>query len=115
MTLSLDGYQLDGLTIELEEDSFDFRLEFGRLLDIFWAIPSPEDGRLRLIHVDSAISFVDEPTLRKDLWRIKVPPLRCAGNGAPILSVAFEATVNSYDCEVTLADRVAPLRRSWRG
>lgn len=115
MTLSLDGYELDGFTIELEEDTFDFRLEFGRGLDIFWAIPSQEDGRLRLIHVDSAVSFIDEPTLYEDPWRIDVPPLRWAGNGAPILSVAFEATVNSYSCEVTIAGRVTTLRRSWRG
>lgn len=113
MTLTIDGSELDGLTVELEEDSFDFRLEFGRDLDIFWAIPSPEDGRLRLIHVDRAASHVDEPALYQDPWRIDVSPLRWAGNGAPILSVAFEATKTSYDCEVTVVGKT--LRRSWRG
>ncbi|MGV3621666.1 MAG: hypothetical protein ACO1OB_12655 [Archangium sp.] len=112
-SLVIDGYELDGMTIELEEDTFDFRLEFGRELDIFWAIPAQDDGRLRLIHVDSAVAHIDEPTLYEDPWRIDVSPLRWAGNGAPILSVAFEATKNSYDCEVTVIGKT--LRRSWRG
>ncbi|PZR07704.1 MAG: hypothetical protein DI536_26720 [Archangium gephyra] len=113
--LSLDGYYLDGLTIELGDDTFDFRLEFGRGLDISWAIPAEDDGRLRLLHVDSAVAFIDEPTLFEEPWRVDVPPLRWTGNGAPILSVAFEATRETYVCEVTVAGRIETLRRSWRG
>lgn len=66
--VSLQGYDLDAVAIEYEPSTgnFDFRLELGQGLNIYWALPAAPNDRLRLIHVDSAVMFVEEPSLVDD-------------------------------------------------
>ena len=60
--MHVDGYDLDALAIEYDAEarSLDFRLELGKGLGIYWAVPAAEGDRLRLWHVDGAAYTVDE-------------------------------------------------------
>lgn len=113
--LTLQGFDVDAFVVELDGDDISFRLELGRGLDIFWALPAAPNDRLRLLHVDSAVSYIDEVTLHEDPWRVDVPQLHFVGNRAPIVSVTFDALASppGYSCEIVLIDR--RVHRSWRG
>jgi hypothetical protein len=75
---SWDGYDVDALAIEFDTaaDGIGWRLELGKGLDIFWVLPTETYDRLRLVHVDSAVRFVDEPTLVADPCLITLDTVR---------------------------------------
>ena len=77
----IDGYDVDALAIEFDAtgEGIGWRLELGRGLDIFWVLPTDQYDRLRLVHVDSAVVFVDEPSVLADPCLISVRDLRWTG------------------------------------
>lgn len=114
--ISVDDYDVDALELELGDGAFSFRLALGRGLDILLVVPVRENDRLRVLHVDSAVRFVDEVAVWEDPWCVDLS-LTFTGNDAPFHSVTFTSTKSppSYDCEVLLRDGVTRLRQSWRG
>ena len=108
--ISCGDYDLDAVAIEIDEDgsALDFRLELGRGLGIYWALPIARGGRLRLAHVDGAAYTVDEPTLVADpflfdlplqMWHGELAKLR---DGSTLTSVSVEAIASPgwYRCMV---------------
>jgi hypothetical protein len=83
----VDDYDVDALAIEFdgETEHIAWRLELGRELDVFWVLPTDGYDRLRLVHVDSAVRFVDEPTLIADPFSITVPTLRWTGENLGVV------------------------------
>ena len=114
----LAGYDLDAVTVEFDGagDLVDVRFELGRGFDICWAVPVAPQGRLRLLHVDSAVYHVDEPTLELDPcaldidaleWRDAGPAgLGVVGGGRIVESVMVRAssTPSQYWCEAVVRD-----------
>lgn len=108
--VSLGGYDLDAVTIELgaDETELDFRLELGEGLGIYWALPASRNGRLRLAHVDGAAYDLPEPVLIADPWCCDLLPLAWSGelgpldNGRRLVGVRIEASANpaAYCCEL---------------
>jgi hypothetical protein len=76
-----DDYEVDALAFEFDSagEGIAWRLELGRGLDIYWALPTETYDRLRLVHVDSAVSFIEEPSLVADPWLATVRTLRWTG------------------------------------
>jgi hypothetical protein len=108
--IELGGYDFDAIAVEYYEEAlaFDFRLELGSGLGIYWALPIERNGRLRLFHVDGAAYTLDEPELEADPWICDLPRREWRGDlgtfddGTQLLGVAIEAAANpaSYRCEV---------------
>lgn len=118
-------YDLDALTLVLEQGKLDFRLELGRGIEIFWALPAARGDRLRLVLVDAAAYHVDEPALVADPFVFDCPrtewrgELGQLGDGIELVRVAFEARTApaAYACEVELraADTTSRIERlAWR-
>ncbi len=99
---------LDAFVIELDDDSLDFRFELGAGLSILWALPAALGDRLRLIHVDGAAYWVDEPSVWEDPFVFDLPRTEWGGelgtlhDGSTVLAVSIAATATpaSYRCEV---------------
>jgi hypothetical protein len=84
---TFDGYDLDALSLEFDAagEGIGWRLELGLGLDIFWALPTDWYDRLRLVHVDSAVSFVDEPSQIEDPYLITLRALRWSGENLGVV------------------------------
>lgn len=112
--LLLDGtvYQLDAVALEFDVDGdpIDLRFELGSGLNIYWAVPIEQNGRLRLIHVDCAVAHVDEPTLVLDPCPLELLPLRWdgelgavggRGSGRRVKGISIQASASAgYHCVV---------------
>lgn len=106
-------YDLDAVVIEHDDmEPLGFRLELGRVMDILWAVPTPDGDRLRLIHVDAAAYHVD-PSLEADPFVCDLPLMTWDGglvelaDGASIVRVEVElcASPATYRCVVSTQDR----------
>lgn len=117
-------YDIDYVAIEYYpgEDRFDFRLELGQGLGIYWALPASVNGPMWLAHVDGAAYTVDEPEVVADPWSADVDltfdeDLGRLG-GMDVLAVRVRMTANpmSYAFEIRASDggkeRVGALRWS---
>lgn len=105
-------YDLDAVAIEYDPDTnrFDFRLELGSGLGIYWALPAGPNDRLRLFHVDGAAYTVDEPELIEDPfvcdldleWTGTLAEIEKLDTEEDLVSVRIRATSNpaTYRCEI---------------
>lgn len=124
----VDGYDLDAVVLVFDQTArlVDFRLQLGRELDIYSCTPARRKDvdhpgqpseRLILLHVDSAVSFVDEPTLVCDPCLANMKETLWKGNdlgGALVIdavdgrhvvdSVKFSCTRGDYHLVVGLRD-----------
>lgn len=102
-------YDLDACALEFDPESqrFDFRLEFGAGLGIYWALPAGPNDRLRLAHVDGAAYTLEEPVLLADPWTCDLAiewtgSLAMLEDGSELLAVRLECTTNppAYHCRI---------------
>jgi hypothetical protein len=109
-------YTLDSFTIEEDEaGDFDFRLELGEGLSMYWALPAPGGDRLRLFLMGYVAADIDEPVMERDPFAADFGPMTLQGKpGAPIESVTIELTENppGYVCVVFPRGR-APVELRW--
>lgn len=75
------GYDFDTFALEFDQhgDLLDLRFELGALSDFYWALPVAPNGPLRLIHVNSAVVHVDEPSVIDDPCALELAPLEWHG------------------------------------
>lgn len=125
---AVQGYDVDAVAVEYDPETggFDFRLELGQGMDIYWALPAGPNDRLRLVHVDSAVQFVEEPSLVDDPF-VGDLQLRFEGSLATLedeselLSVEVNLTAEppTYVCGIATRGGPNKLHRTivlaWRG
>lgn len=84
----VEGYDFDHFALEFDQegDLLDLRFELGALYDFYWAVPVEPGGRLRLIHVDSAVYHVDDYTVEQDPCLPEIPPTEWRGDNLGVVS-----------------------------
>lgn len=85
----VEGYDFDTFALEFDQhgDLLDLRFELGALYDFYWALPVAPNGRLRLVHVNSAVVHVDEPTVIDSNCALTLAPLEWHSAGDDRLGV----------------------------
>lgn len=85
----VDGYDFDAFALEFDQrgDLLDLRFELGAAYDFYWALPVAPNGRLRLVHVNSAVYHVDAPTVHADPCGLRLAPLEWHDDGPAGLGV----------------------------
>lgn len=112
--MKVGEYDVDAFVLEVDDDgSFDFRLELGSGLAIFWALPAAPGDRLRLVLVEHAAMHVDEPDLREDPFVADFPRTTWQGSGdVEHVTLELNHTPPRYQCVVMPKGR-APVVIEW--
>ncbi len=108
---NVGGYELDAFVVEENDETgeLDFRLELGRELFIYWALPAAKDDRLRLVLVDCAVAEVDTG-LVEDPFVGALPSTTFAGQVTATIELDGDG---GYRCQIVSRGR-APVELRWR-